>query len=612
MTAGYGRGQKKVVPGGGVALTKSQRSEVDAQAPLGVGTTRTLERVLAVMGQLDGAPIEFEAVDDVPQGGVLCALPALLVGGLLRHTRDTFNLPASYYPIETIFLALGFLALARVGSLEALRYEAPGEWGKLLGLDRIPEVRTLREKIGRLCQPAGRAQRWSSTLWREWMEGSPESVGTAYIDGHVRVYHGKLTQLPRRYVARERLCLRGTTDYWVNTMDGQPLFVVTQTVDPGMLTVLRQSILPRLKEEIPGQPSPAQLEADPYLSRFTIVCDRAVYSPEFFAEAKAERMAVIIYHKFPGPAWAAEEFTEREVKLISGEVVKLELAERGTQLSNGLWVREVRHRDASGHQTPMLATDYKRSLDRAAVALFARWCQENFFNYMGEHSNIDRLVDFGVEPLPETLQVVNPAWRELDGQVRKQAALLTREQAQFGGLSLPAQATAQQTQELVAQKAQLLQRVQTRQKELEELKAKRRQTAKHVALKELPESQRFGQLRTDKKHLVDTIKLIAYRAETALVQVVRQTLRRWDDARALVRQVFESAVDLRPDQGNKTLTVRLHRSATIAHDQTWQNLCEELTATETVYPGTDLRLIYELVGKPPPKITSTHPTSKSS
>lgn len=542
---------------------------------------------------------------------MLCALPALLVGGLLRHTRDTFNLPAGYYPIETIFLALGFLALARVASLEALRYEAPGEWGKLLGLDRIPEVRTLRDKIGRLCQPAGRAQRWSSTLSREWMEGSPESVGTAYIDGHVRVYHGKLTQLPRRYVARERLCLRGTTDYWVNTMDGQPLFVVTQTVDPGMLTVLRQSILPRLKEEIPGQPSTAQLEADPYLSRFTIVCDRAVYSPEFFAEAKAERMAVITYHKFPGPAWRAEEFTEREVKLVSGEVVKLELAERGTQLSNGLWVREVRHRDASGHQTPMLATDYKRPLDRAAVALFARWCQENFFKYMGEHYNIDRLVEYGVEPLPETLQVVNPAWRELDGQVRKQAALLTREQAQFGGLSLPAQATAQQTQVLVAQKAQLLQRVQTCQKELGELKAKRRQTAKHVALKELPESQRFGQLRTDKKHLVDTIKLIAYRAETALVQVVRQTLRRWDDARALVRQVFESAVDLRPDQGNKTLTVRLHRSATIAHDQTWQNLCEELTATETVYPGTDLRLIYELVGKPPPKIISTHPTSQS-
>jgi hypothetical protein len=349
------------------------------------------------------------------------------------------------------------------------------------------------------------------------------------------------------------------------------------------------------------------LAADPYLSRFTLVCDRAVYWPEFFAEAKAERIAVLTYHKFPGPDWAVEEFSPREVELVGGEVVKLDLAERGTRLSNGLWVREVRHREPSGHQTAMLSTDYRRSLDKAAVAVFARWCQENFFKYMGEHFNLDRLVEYGVEPLPETVRVVNPAWRQLDGQVRQQAALLAREQAQFGALNVPAQADLPQTERWAAQKAQLLQAIEARQKQLAELKAARRQTPKHVTLKDLPEAQRFGQLRTDKKHLVDTIKLIAYRAETALVQIVRETLRRWDDARALVRQVLASAVDLRPDPANQTLTVRLHRLATAAHDQTLQHLCEELTATETAYPGTDLKLVYELVGEPPPPANVDQP-----
>ena len=293
MTADLGRRSKKNASNPeAVALTKSQRSEADAQAALGVGTTRSLERMMAALGQLEAAPIEFELVDDVPQGGVLCALPALLAYGLLRHAGQLFTLPAGYYPLETIFLVPAFLALARVASLEALRYEPPGEWGKLVGLDRIPEVRTLRDKLGQLCQPSGRAQEWSSTLAGEWMAGNSESVGTAYVDGHVRVYHGQLTKLPRRFVARERLCLRGTTDYWVNAMDGQPFFVVTQPVDPGMLTVLRQSIIPRLKEEIPGQPSAAQLAADPHLSRFTLVCDRAVYSPEFFEEMKQARIAV--------------------------------------------------------------------------------------------------------------------------------------------------------------------------------------------------------------------------------------------------------------------------------------------------------------------------------
>jgi hypothetical protein len=50
-----------------------------------------------------------------------------------------------------------------------LRYVAPGEWGHLLGLDRIPEVRTLREKLEILCRQAGRAIQWNTLLAKEWM-----------------------------------------------------------------------------------------------------------------------------------------------------------------------------------------------------------------------------------------------------------------------------------------------------------------------------------------------------------------------------------------------------------------------------------------------------------
>ena len=153
---------------------------------------------------LNGAAIEFERVQDVPDGGVLLALPALLVLGLLSKSRESFSMSEGFYPLESIFLVLALMALGRVPSLEALRYEAPGEWGKLMGLDRIPEVRTLRQKITELCAEQGGAQRWSSALAKQWMAEEPESAGVFYADGHVRVYHGKLTDLPRRYVARER------------------------------------------------------------------------------------------------------------------------------------------------------------------------------------------------------------------------------------------------------------------------------------------------------------------------------------------------------------------------------------------------------------------------
>jgi hypothetical protein len=548
---------------------------------------------LASLGQLVAAPIRFEPATDLPQGGVLCALPALLALGLLRHSAEHFALPPGYYGLETIFLLIAFAALARVPSVEALRYEPPGEWGRLLGMDRIPEVRTLREKITLICVQEASVRQWSGTLAREWMEAQPESAGTLYIDGHVRVYHGHLTELPRRYVARQRLCLRGTTDYWVNAMDGQPFFAVTQAVDPGLLQTLEEQIVPRLLAEVPGQPSEAELEADPWRARFTMIFDRAGYSPEFFARMWGQRIAVITYHKFPQGQWPAEEFTTRTVRLVSGEQLELSLAERGVRLSNGFWVREVRQREESGHQVAMLASDYRRDLSGVAVALFARWCQENFFQYMSRHYGLDRLIEYGTEPLPETTIVVNPAWRRLDQAVRRVRAQLVRTQAQFGALTLPAVAEPETAARFEQEKGQLLEQIGQQETQLADLKRQRKETPQHLTLKELPEKERFTQLRTTKKHFIDTIKLIAYRAETALVQLVREKLARTEDARALVRQVFTSAVDLDPNPAQKTLTVRIHRLSR----GDWPHLLCDPEQRREANPVSDPRCVMQCHGQ---------------
>jgi len=112
---------------------------------MGYAATRTLERVAAsIGGLLAPASIEFAAAQDVTNGGVLLALPALLATGLLAHSAALYTLPKGYYGLPSIFLLLALMALARIGSLEQLRYQAPGEWGELMGLDRVPEVRTLR------------------------------------------------------------------------------------------------------------------------------------------------------------------------------------------------------------------------------------------------------------------------------------------------------------------------------------------------------------------------------------------------------------------------------------------------------------------------------------
>jgi len=561
---------------------------------MGRGATAVMERLAASLGELDEAKPRFEAALDIPRGGVLLALPALMVSGLLRHADKYFRLPAGFYGLKTIFLLLAFMALARLKSIEALRYYAPGEWGKLIGLDRAPEVRTLRTKLKHLADQE-QAFSWSAELCKEWMAETPEEAAVLYVDGHVRVYYGNAKRLPKHYVARERLCLSATVDYWVNAMDGKPFFVVSQAVDPGMLQVLEHEIVPRLERDVPNQPTADSLDADPLLPRFTVVFDREGYSPSFFLKMKQRRIACLTYHKYPGDDWPEDEFFPTQVRLASGEETTIRLAERAILLGNQLWVREFRKLSESGHQAAVLSTDFKSSAARLAPAMFARWSQENFFRYMRQSYNLDGLVDYGTDLVPETTTVVNPAYRALDGEVRKKVGILNRKITEFGTINLEGDIERRKVEAYTRRKSELQEAITGLQKEVDELKAQRRATQRHIPFKELPPEARFDRLSTQSKHLIDTIKIIAYRAETAMVQVVRQKMARHDDARSLLRAIYSTEVDLIPDLQAKTLTVRLHPLANTSSDEALRHLCAELNATETLFPGTELRLIYELV-----------------
>ena len=561
---------------------------------MGVGTCNVLARMAASVGELTAVEPVFQAVLDVPNGGVLLALPALLAVGLLHQAHKYFQLPKGYYGLESLFLMLAFLALARLPSLEQLRYCAPGEWGKLLGLDRIAEVRTVRKKLALLCDQQ-QASSWSAELCAQWMGEDPEQAAVLYVDGHVRVYHGHQTELPRHYVARQKLCLRATTDYWVNAMDGQPFFVLNQAVDPGMLQVLEHEIVPRLAQEIPNQPTPEQLQADAKLHRFTLIFDREGYSPEFLRTMKAQRIACLTYHKYPGGDWSQEEFFPCQVNLASGACVQMLLAERGTFLGGKVWVREIRKRTQSAHQTSVLSTDYRSDPGPVAAAMFARWSQENFFRYMREHYGLDRLVDYATEAIPDTTKLVNPQYRRLDGQVRSKQGHLTRKLAAFSAMNLKGEIEPKKVAAFEQKKAELQEQIEGVTKELDELKKQRKAVNHHITIAELPEEERFKQLSTQSKHLIDTIKMVAYRAETAMAKMAREKLHREEDARSLLRALYSTEADLLPNEKAATLTVRVHHQANHCADEVIRYLCMELNQTETIFPGTNLRLVYELV-----------------
>src|SRR3990172_5464247 len=192
---------------------------------------RSLDRQLAHLGLLDDAAPMFRDGSQVPGVGVLFALPALVESGLLRISRKLYGeIGPAFYGLRTSLLTLLLMALLRIGRPEHLKEQDPAGFGRLLGLDRAPEVKTLRRKLTRLAAYQ-RAEQLGAELARLRVDQRGHLMGFLYVDGHVRAYHGQ-PSISQAYVARRHLAMPASTDYWVNDCAGDPLLVITGEVHP--------------------------------------------------------------------------------------------------------------------------------------------------------------------------------------------------------------------------------------------------------------------------------------------------------------------------------------------------------------------------------------------
>ena len=183
-----------------------------------------------------------------------------------------------------------------------------------------------------------------------------------------------------------------------------------------------------------------------------------------------------------------------------------------------------------------------------AVAMFARWSQENFFNYMRQHYGLDRVINYRTEAIPDTTQVINPDWRRLDGDVRSNISQLNRRLAEFGAIHLDTPIDPVSVKKFQQNKAQLHEHIDELKQHIEKLKIERKTTPKHIHASELPDSELITRLNKDSKQFIDTIKMIAYRAETAMVYAIKEHLGRDNDARSLIRAIYKTEADIIPDK----------------------------------------------------------------
>lgn len=214
---------------------------------------------------------------------------------------------------------------------------------------------------------------------------------------------------------------------------------------------------------------------------------------------------------------------------------------------------------------------------------------------MRNNFNLDRLIEYSTEDLPDTTKVVNPAYRRLAAEIRKQQGIHARLCAQFGAITFTDEIEPGKVEEYQQKKAVLQEEMNNTQQGLDGLKKRRKETKRHIPLSELPKEERFQRLSVQSKYLIDTIKMVAYRAETVMASLVREKMSHPDEARSLLRALYAAEADILPDLETGTLTVRLHHLANRSSSEVLRHLCRELNSTETIFPGTTLRLNYELV-----------------
>jgi len=255
------------------------------------------------------------------------------------------------------------MALCRIKNPEQLKKQPPGELGKLLGLDRIPEVGYFRKKVHQIIVQA-KTEELHTELLHSWVGQMPEMF--FYIDGHVLVYHGGIANLPKRFVSREKLCLSGTTEFWINDQTGLPLMVITAELNEKLKAAIEEAI-PKLLKAVP---LPAK-SGEPV---FTLVFDREAYEPAWFKKLWDQyHVAVISYRKNVTDKWDEKLFHNIEAQVFNTNVTML-LCEVGTQI-NGIWFREVRKLSEDGHQTSIITTHPTLDLPTIAVKMFSRWSQ---------------------------------------------------------------------------------------------------------------------------------------------------------------------------------------------------------------------------------------------
>ncbi|MBV9483749.1 MAG: hypothetical protein JO249_23810 [Acidobacteria bacterium] len=542
---------------------------------------RCVDRLMAALGLLEDAAPLFAPARNLPRAGVLLVIPILLTSGLLPIAEKIYgSLGPAFYGLRTTMVAYVLLALLRIPRPETLKEHSPGALGRIVGLDRMPEVKTLRRKLTRLAA-FKRSYRLGQEVARRRIQQRGRVMGFLYIDGHVRAYHGKHT-IPKAYVTRARLAAPATTDYWVNDRCGDPVFVVTAEANAS-LTRMLPIVLGEVRQLIRRK------------RRVTVVFDRGGWSPKLFCELLAANFDVLTYRKWRTRRISENRFRHRKATL-DGRKVEYLLHDQAVRFLKGkLRLRQVTRLGAHGHQTPIITSRWDLPAVVVAYRMFERWRQENFFKYIKAEYLIDALADYQIESDDPNRSVRNPARKALEKEMRRIRSQLEKLRARYAEATLGPHSPRLDRRQAKKEREALRGTIKQVEVRLKKLKRQHRSLAARLPLAQARQGQAMVKLATERKHLTNVLKMVAYNIESDLVQLIRPHYKRAEDeGRTFIQSALQDAADLEPTSDQ--LHIRLAPLSSPHRTRILETLCTVLNQTKSMFPGTKLRMHYSVAG----------------
>ena len=565
------------------------------------GESRDNDRFMAVLGLLNDAAPVFRDSIRCGNVGVLLAIPLILRSRILAVFQKVYKVLPGFFGLRNTVMCLQLMAFLRVKRPEQLKQKNPYSLGALIGLDRLPEMKTLRGKLKKLAS-RGRALELMRVLAQTRVNGYKKKgcgrLGFLYVDGHVKEYRGG-GKLGKTYIARRNCINKGSTDHWIHDEQGSPLFVVTSPLNEGLTQILEQ-IIDEIEHVVCNRP-------------LTIVFDRGGWKKALFSRLVKRGCHIITYRKGWDKKLQESDFQECS-SVIDGQAIRYKLHDMSVciheeKLKDGkvkrLWMRQVT-RLKKGRQIPVLTTRQDLEGVEILFRMFNRWRQENFFKYAREEYLLDALLEYGVEAVPEGLDHPNPEWvkynkqlikfqQSLDKQLATESKLTTAHKLETTHLK---EAEFESERKKIRSQKGKLSRLKKRQetvssalitleRSIEQSRLKRSGVPKRISATDLECLPRELRL------LADCIKMTAYQIETELVDMVKEHyVRVFDEGRKLVVAAFQSEGTLEKKDNN--LVVTLDQQSSPHRTKAIKVLCEKLNQMDCCFPGSRLRLRYRI------------------